>query len=193
MQPPESAQNQVTQLLENWRHGDRAALDALLPLVYGELRQIAARYLRQERAGHTLQGTALVHEAYCRLIRQDLPDLQNRAHFYAVAATVMRQILVDHARGRAALKRGGGALTVALDAVDETPLPLAPDVLALDDALVTLARMDPQQGRIVELKFFAGLSNEEAAAALGVSVSTVKRDWVTARAWLYRELQGDAP
>lgn len=186
----ETEPNQVTQLLMSWRDGNREAFDRLVPLVYRELRQIAARYLSNERAGHTLQSTALVNEAYFRMVQQDLPEWQNRAHFFAVAAQVMRQILVDHARARNALKRGGGAARVSLDQAEGQAVPLDADLVALDEALNALTLLDPQQGRVVELKFFAGLSNEDASVVLGISTSTVKRDWNVARAWLHRELSG---
>ena len=182
----------VTQLLGRWRNGDREALDSLIPLVYEELRRIAQHYLRNERPGHTLQSTALVHEAYVRMIQQDLPDWQNRAHFFAVAAQLMRQILVDHARAHRADKRGGGVCNVALDEAEEGALKVDVDILALDDALKTLSAMDPQQGEVVELRFFGGLSIEDTAEVLGISSSTVKRDWITARAWLHRELDRSA-
>jgi len=175
-------------LLVRWRGGDREALDALMPLVYAELRQLASHYLQGERPDHTLQSTALVHEAYVRLAGQDPPQWQNRAHFFGVAAHLMRQILVDHARTHRAAKRGSGACKLTLESASDQPQPVDVDVVALDDALRTLAEMDPQQSRIVELKFFAGLSIEDTSEVLGVSVSTVKRDWITARAWLFREL-----
>jgi len=180
--------SQVTELLVRWRGGDREALDSLLPLVYDELRRIARHYLQGERSGHTLQSTALVNEAYVRMVVQDFPQWQNRAHFFAVAAQLMRQILVDHARSHRASKRGGDVYKVTLDEAEEQPLATDIDIVALDDALKNLAEMDPQQSRVVELKFFAGLSIEDTAEVLGISSSTVKRDWVTARAWLYREL-----
>jgi RNA polymerase sigma factor (TIGR02999 family) len=185
--------SQVTELLVRWRGGDREALDALMPLVYNELRRLAHHYLQKERSDHTLQGTALVHEAYVRLLGQDNPQLQNRAHFFGVAAQLMRQILVDYARSRRASKRGGNACKLTLDAVIEQPQRHDVDVLALDDALKTLADMDPQQSRIVELRFFAGLSLEDTSEVLGVSPATVKRDWTTARIWLFRELDRSAP
>ena len=182
--------NQVTELLVHWREGDRAALDALIPLVYSELRRIARRHLRQESPTHTLQGTALVHEAYVRLLGQEPPQLQNRVHFFAVAAQIMRQILVDHARARKAAKRGGGGEKV----VFEDHLAFSPqfdvDLIALDDAMKRLAELDEQQSRIVELRFFAGLSIEDTSAALGVSPRTVKRGWLSARSWLYKTLSG---
>ena len=180
--------SEVTELLVRWRSGDREALDALLPLVYDELRRIARHYLQGERSGHTLQSTALVNEAYVRMVAQDFPEWQNRANFFAVAAQLMRQILVDHARSQRASKRGGNLFKVALTEAEQQPVATDVDIVALDDALKNLAEMDLQQCRVVELKFFAGLSIEDTAEVLGVSPSTVKRDWVTARAWLYREL-----
>ena len=179
---------QVTELLVRWRGGDREALDSLLPLVYDELRRIARHYLQGERPGHTLQSTALVNEAYVRMVAQDFPQWQNRAHFFAVAAQLMRQILVDHARSHGASKRGGNVYKVALDEAVDQALATDLDIVALDDALKNLAEMDVQQSKVVELKFFAGLSIEDTAEVLGISPSTVKRDWITARAWLYREL-----
>ena len=163
-----------------------------MPLVYTELRRIANRYLQGERSDHTLQSTALVHEAYVRMTQQDLPQWQNRAHFFAVAAQLMRQILVDHARSHRASKRGGSTYKLALDEADEQPLVRDVDIVALDDALKSLATMDAQQSRVVELKFFGGLTVEDTAEVLGVSPSTVKRDWTTARAWLFRELNRSA-
>ena len=185
---PGSSSSQVTELLVRWRGGDREALDSLLPIVYDELRRIARHYLQGERPGHTLQSTALVNEAYVRMVAQDFPQWQNRAHFFAVAAQLMRQILVDHARSHRASKRGGNVFKVALDEAAEQPLATDVDIVALDDALKNLAEMDPQQSKVVELKFFAGLSIDDTAEVLGISPSTVKRDWITARAWLYREL-----
>lgn len=187
----QGSSNQVTQLLDRWRGGEREALDALIPLVYNELHRLAHFYLQGERAGHTLQSTALVHEAYVRMLGQDLPEFQNRAHFFGVAAQIMRQILVDYARGHRAGKRGGGACLLTLD--DAVALPHQPeiDLLALDHALNKLAAMDPQQSRIVELRFFAGLSIEDTSAVLEVSPATVKRSWTSARAWLYREMAGE--
>jgi RNA polymerase sigma factor (TIGR02999 family) len=184
--------NQVTELLVRWRGGEKEALDSLMPLVYGELRRIAQHYLNNERPGHTLQSTALVHEAYVRLAHQNLPEWQNRAHFFAVAAQLMRQILVDHARSQRASKRGGNVYKLALDDAAEQSQAPDVDIVALDDALKTLAVMDSQQSKVVELKFFGGLSIEDTADVLGISPSTVKRDWTTARAWLYRELDRSA-
>lgn len=180
--------SEVTELLVRWRGGDREALDSLLPLVYDELRRIARHYLQGERTGHTLQSTALVNEAYVRLVAQDFPEWQNRAHFFAVAAQLMRQILVDYARSHRAAKRGGDLCKVTLNEAEDLPFTADVDVIALDEALKELAQMDQQQSRVVELKFFAGLSSEDTAEVLGISPSTVKRDWITARAWLYREL-----
>ncbi len=181
----------VTELLADWSNGDKAALDQLMPIVYEELRHLAERYLRRERRDHTLQATALVHEAYVRLIDQRTVRWQNRAHFYGIAAQLMRRILVDHARRHAAAKRGDGMQKLSLAEVgDQTPAPLV-DILALDRTLDSLAARDPQQGRIVELRFFGGLTVEESAQVLGVSPTTVKRDWRAARAWLYRELHDE--
>jgi RNA polymerase sigma factor (TIGR02999 family) len=179
----------VSKLLLNWGQGDQAAREVLIPLVYDELRRLARRHLRRERPDHTLQSAALVHEAYLRLIRQDQPHWQNRAHFFGVAAQLMRHILVDHARNRAAAKRGAGAPRLTLD--PEVALPKAREVnlVALDDALNQLAVLDLQQSRVVELRFFGGLSIEETSVVLGVSPATVKREWATARAWLQREMK----
>ncbi len=163
-----------------------------MPLVYNELHRIATRYLQNERSDHTLQSTALVHEAYVRLAEQDLPQWQNRAHFFAVAAQLMRQILVDYARSHRASKRGGDICMVGLDDAGDKAEALDVDIIALDDALKSLAEMDSQQSRVVELKFFGGLSIEDTAEVLGISASTVKRDWITARAWLHRELARSA-
>lgn len=184
--------SQVTELLVRWRGGDRDALDALMPLVYRELRRLANHYLQRERPDHTLQSTALVNEAYVRLAGQNAPQWQNRAHFFGVAAQLMRQILVDYARSHRAEKRGGRACKLTLSDAAEHAQPMDVDIAALDDALKSLAEIDPQQCRVVELKFFAGLSNEDASEVLGISSSTVKRDWITARAWLFRELDRSA-
>lgn len=184
--------NEVTELLVRWRCGDRAALDALIPLVYDELRRLAHSYLQRERSDHTLQSTALVHEVYGRLVGQNSPDWRDRAHFFGVAAQLMRQILVDYARNRLAAKRGGGACRVTLeDAMAQAPR-FDADILALDDALKSLAKIDPQQSRVVELRYFAGLSIEDTSEVMGISSSTVNRDWNTARVWLFRELDRGA-
>ncbi len=178
----------VTQLLLKWNHGDPTALDALIPLVYSELRRLARCYLQQEKQGHTLSSTALVHEAYLRLVDQREVTWQNRAHFFGVASQMMRRILVDHARKRASAKRGGDALTLVLDESMSRPQQRELDMVALDHALVGLAKLDERQSRLVELRFFGGLSIEETSEVLGVSAPTVKRDWASARAWLFREL-----
>lgn len=183
----ETPSQSVSELLVKWRAGDPEALRVLIPLVYSELRRIAQHHLRQERPDHTLQSTALVHEAYLRLMKQGPAQIENRAHFLGVASRVMRQILVDHARGHRAAKRGGGyklELTEAISSQQSQKL----DLVALDDALNELARLDAQQARIVELKFFGGLSIEDTAQVVGVSRTTIKREWATARAWLRREM-----
>ena len=180
----------VTRLLQEWGGGDRGALDRLIPFVYEELRRQAARHLRRERSGHTLQTTALVHEAYLRLVDQKGARWQNRAHFYAIAAQLMRRILVDHARKRRAAKRGGSDLRVTLNQASDPAGGPEVDVLAVDEALTRLAALDPQQSRVVELRFFSGLTVEETAEVLGISPRTVKRDWNVAKAWLHREIGG---
>jgi RNA polymerase sigma factor (TIGR02999 family) len=182
--PPTS---NITGLLDDWGRGDRRALDALLPLVYAELRRVAARQLRRERDDHSLQPTALVHEAYLRLVDQRRADWHGRAHFFGVAAQVMRRILVDHARRRLAGKRGDGVRPVSLDQAMETPGVNEIPVLDLDDAIERLARLDAGLAQIVELRAFGGLTIEEAAHVLKVSPSTAKREWRTAKAWLTRE------
>jgi len=178
----------VTALLADWSRGDRTALGQLLPVVYAELRRIAARQLAGERPGHTLQPTALVHEVYLRLVDQRRVDWQNRAHFFGVAAQVMRRILVDHARRHAAGKRGDGVRCLSLDDAKDVPASGEMPILALDLALDRLQRVDADLARIVELRAFGGLTVEEAAHVLKISPSTAKRDWRTAKAWLTREL-----
>lgn len=181
----------VTQLLIAWSGGDRQALDSLVPIVNAELRRIAGGYLKRENAGHLLQPTALVNEAYLRLIDQRVA-WQNRAQFYGIAAQLMRRVLIDHARHRKRLKRGGGhAITVSLEgiAADGDGLDRL-DIIALDRALAELTALDPEAGRLVELRFFAGLTFEEIAEAMEISLSTVKRRWRSARAWLHRDLTG---
>jgi RNA polymerase sigma factor (TIGR02999 family) len=178
----------VTQLLKDWSGGNKAALDALAPIVYNELRRLAASHLRRERPDHTLQATALVHEAYLKLIDQRNVQWQNRAHFFGIAAQMIRRLLVDHARTVKAAKRGGGVAALALDEALGVAEKRDLEIESLDDALHALAEVDPQQARIVELRFFTGLSIEETAEALGISASTVKRDWVVAKAWLFRQL-----
>jgi RNA polymerase sigma factor (TIGR02999 family) len=178
----------VTDLLVDWSNGDQKALDRLMPLVYEELRKIARRQLGFENRGHTLQSTALVHEAYLRIVDQNRVQWRDRAHFFAVAAQMVRRVLVDHARERHAAKRGGGAQKVALDESLQIPLHEDLDLLSLNEALDALAELDAQQAKIVELRFFAGLTNAEAAEALGIGTATVQRDWVTAKAWLFDRL-----
>jgi len=184
-----ASSKRVTEILASLGAGDEEALKALIPLVYDELRRLARYHLSAERRDHTLQSTALVNEAYLRLAGQDL-HFQNRAHFLAIASQLMRQILVDYARKHRADKRGGGACMVTLDERMAIPQAGGVDVLALDEALNGLARLDQQQSRIVELRFFGGLSIDEASAVLGISPATVKRDWATARVWLHREISG---
>ena len=181
----------INRLLADWGHGNEEAREALIPVVYNELRRQARRHLRGERPDHTLESAALVNEAYLRLVRQDAPQWQNRAHFFGVAAQLMRHILVDHARKRIAAKRGAGAPLLALDPELAPAQKPGIDLVALDDALAKLGAIDPQQTRLIELRFFGGLSIEEAAVVLCVSPATVKREWVTARAWLRRELKRD--
>jgi RNA polymerase sigma factor (TIGR02999 family) len=178
----------VTELLHAWRRGEAGALDRLLPLVYHELRRVANARLRHERPDHTLEATGLVHEAYLRLIGAQSPTPQNRAHLFAVAARLMREILVDHARRRAARKRGGSAVLVGLDESIQAPEVAVVDILALDQALDELQALDPRLSRVVELRFFSGLTIEETAEALDVSAATVERDWTVSRAWLHQRL-----
>ena len=187
---PAESSSPITQLLFRWRDGDSRALEELTPLVYDELRRLAGHYLRQERSDHTLQGTALVHEAFLRLAGEDPPEWQNRAHFFGIAANIMRRILVEHARRRNAEKRGGGVYLLSLDEAVGFSQQTDLDILELDRALSDLAGIDEQQSRIVELRFFAGLSIEDTAEVLHISAATVKRDWVTGRAWLYRAMTG---
>ena len=179
--------NLVTELLAKWRAGDQDALGALVPLVYNELREVAHRHLRHERPDHTLQSTALVHEAYLRLRKQGAQEFENRAHFFAIAAQLMRQILVEYARHRKAEKRNAGC-RLTLDDTVQLLKAKSVDLVALDDALDGLAKLDPRQSRVVELRFFGGLSIEETSRVLGVSPDTVKRDWATAKIWLYHEM-----
>jgi RNA polymerase sigma-70 factor (ECF subfamily) len=185
--PASSAQN-VTRLLQHWRRGKSAALEELLPLVNQELRRLARRYMFGERAGHTLQTTALVNEAYLRLVNSRRVNWQNRAHFFAISAQLMRRILVDHARARGYQKRGGGVPKVTLDEALVGPDEKGRDLVALDDALTALAEVDPRKSKVVELRFFGGLSVEETAEVLKVSPETVMRDWRLAKAWLAREM-----
>jgi RNA polymerase sigma factor (TIGR02999 family) len=185
--------SEVTLLLQGWRSGDRKALDALLPLVYKELRRLAHFQLRKERPDHTLQSAALVHEAYLRLIGLNTPRWESRTHFFAIAAQLMRQILVDYARRHAAAKRGGRACKLSLDGATMLSRRKDVHVIALDDALKALAKIDPRQCRVVELRFFAGLSLQEISEALEIAPATVQRDWTAARAWLHREISRNSP
>jgi RNA polymerase sigma-70 factor, ECF subfamily len=182
----------VTVLLRRWSDGDAAALDALLPSVQAELQRLARSYMRREREGHTLEPTALVHEAYLRLVDQRDVQWASRGHFFAIAAQAMRRVLVDHARGHLAAKRGGGAERVTLSGVPDIGAVADPEVLALHRALERLAALDPRQARVVELRTFGGLSVEETGAVLGISPATVKREWATARLWLARALTARA-
>lgn len=183
---------QITSLLDDLENGRQGAAQALLPLVYDELRELAGRYFRREPTGHTLQPTALVHEAYLHLVDQTRAGFKDRQHFFAVAATAMRRILIDHARTRGRRRRGGDLKRTELDEVIEGCGQMNLDLLALDEALVRLAAIDPAKARLVELRFFGGLNIDEAAEVLGASPKTVKREWVVAKGWLYRELGGEA-
>jgi RNA polymerase sigma factor (TIGR02999 family) len=189
-EPAKRNHGELTQLLIAWSRGDARALEQLTPLVYAELRKIAHRYMNRERAGHTLQTTAVVHEAFLRLLGNPQENWQNRAHFYAIAAQMMRRILVDYARANLRAKRGGETTRVALEDIDApvTEPALDPDLIALDAALEKLAEIDPRRGRVVELRFFGGLSVEETAHVLQVAPDTVVRDWRVAKAWLFRYL-----
>ncbi len=178
----------VTRLLSAWSDGDEEALSALMPLVYDELRSLAAAYLRRERPDHTLRTSALIHEAYLRLVDQKRVRWHNRVHFFGVAAQAMRRVLVDHARSQQQAKRGGGARKVSLEEALTVAPEQAPELVALDEAMERLAAIDPRQAKIVELRFFGGLTSEEIGRVLGVSIPTVTRGWRMARAWLYRSL-----
>lgn len=182
----------ISQLLARWREGDHEALQTLVPLLYDELRRLAHQNLRKARPDHTLQTTALVHEAYLRLDKQHAPQFQNRDHFVAICALLMRQILTGYERTRRATKRGGGGTAITLDDAGLAEKQRTLDLIALDDALNELARLDPQQSQIVELRFFGGLSIEETAKLLELSPATIKRHWATARVWLHRELNREA-
>ena len=183
-----TSRDQITLLLHEWGNGDRAALDKLVPVVYRELRRLARHYMNNERPDHTLQTTALVSEAYLRLVHYQKMQWQNRAHFLAVAAQAMRRILVEHARAHQYAKRGGGAQTVSLDDAPIVSAEPVPEILALDEAMLELESMDARKCRIVEFKFFGGLSTEETAEVLAISTATVEREWRSAKAWLYQSM-----
>ena len=185
------SQTGVTDLLVHWSEGDQEALNKLIPLVYDELHKLASRYLRRERRDHTLQTTALVHEAYLKLVNQRDANFENRLHFFAVAAQIMRRILVDYARRHHASKRGGDLYKLSLDEALVTSEEKGADLLALDEALERLAAIDPRQSRVVELRIFAGLTLEETAQALNISPSTVRREWSMAKAWLHRQIKNN--
>jgi RNA polymerase sigma-70 factor (ECF subfamily) len=185
---PSLPPQEVSQLLVDWGNGNQAALDRLMALVYTELRQLAHRYMRRERPGHTMQTTALIHEAYLRLVDQHQVRWQHQAHFFGIAAWLMRQILIEHARRHTRAKRGGGVGTLALDETAIVSQARATELLALNDALERLATIDPRKSQVVELRFFGGLSVEEAAQVLNIAPNTVLRDWRMAKAWLRREI-----
>jgi len=189
---PPSKPHEITELLEQWSGGNQAALDQLYPLVYEELRRLARSYMRREPKGHTLQTTALINEAYVRLVDQQSVRWQNRSHFFAISAQIMRRILVDHARRHLQAKRGGGAKRISLDEVMIVAKERSEEVLMLDEALSNLARLDPRRSQVVELRYFAGLNNSEIASVLKISENTVMRDWNLARAWLYQQLSETA-
>ena len=191
---PKPNPHEVTRLLMAWSEGDKAAMDQLIPLVYGELRRLAKRHMRRERAGHhTLQTTALIHEAYLRLIDASQTRLENRRHFFAAASRLMRQVLIDLARERGSLKRGGAVERVSLDEALMVSEERDEGLLELDEALVALAEFDERKSQVVEMRFFGGLNVEETAESLDVSVETVHRDWRLARSWLFRRLRGGTP
>ena len=187
------SQTGVTELLVHWSEGDQEALNKLIPLVYDELHKLASRYLRRERRDHTLQTTAVVHEAYLKLVNQRDANFENRLHFFAVAAQIMRRILVDYARRHHASKRGGDLYKLSLDEALVTSEEKGADLLAIDEALERLAAIDPRQSRVVELRIFAGLTLEETAQALNISPSTVRREWSMAKAWLHRQIKNQRP
>lgn len=190
---PPRQEHEITQLLAEWSDGNQAALDELYPLVYEELHRLARRYMSRERKGHTLQTTALINEAYVRLVDQRHVQWANRSHFFAISAQIMRRILIDHARRHAYAKRGGGARQVSLDETAQILQDNLSEFLRLDEALQSLAQLDPRRSQVVELRYFGGLNNEEIAGVLKISENTVIRDWNMARAWLYRQLSGGAP
>ncbi|MDX6303760.1 MAG: hypothetical protein QOI77_729 [Blastocatellia bacterium] len=188
MRDPLRSPHEITQLLADWSNGNQTALDKLYPLVYDELHKMARRYMNREQAGHTLQTTALINEAYVRLVDQKHVHWQNRAHFFAISAQIMRRILIDHARREHYAKRGGGAQKISLDEVAMVAVERASSLLLLDEALTRLGEIDSRRSQVVELRYFGGLNNEEIAGVLKISENTVTRDWNMARAWLYQEL-----
>ena len=190
MKNTSSPPHEITQLLAEWSEGNQAALDQLYPLVYNELRRLAHGYLRRERKGHTLQTTALINEAYLRLVDQKHVHWANRSHFFGISAQIMRRILIDHARRYDYAKRGGGAQRISLDEAAIVAKQRGQTLLLLDEALKSLAKIDPRRSQVVELRYFGGLNNEEIAGVLKISENTVTRDWIMARAWLYQELSG---
>jgi RNA polymerase sigma-70 factor (ECF subfamily) len=185
-------QHAITELLAEWRDGNQSALDALYPLVYDELHRLARRYMSRERKGHTLQTTALINEAYVRLVDQKNVQWANRSHFFAISAQIMRRILIDHARRHAYAKRGGGAQQVSLEEAATVTRDQGHELIRLDEALKSLAEMDPRRSQVVELRYIGGLNNEEIAGVLRISENTVTRDWNMARAWLYQQLSETA-
>jgi RNA polymerase sigma factor (TIGR02999 family) len=186
-------QHEITQLLAEWSDGNQSALDELYPLVYDELHRLARRYMSREREGHTLQTTALINEAYVRLVDQRNVHWANRSHFFAISAQIMRRILIDHARRHGYAKRGGGAQQVSLDEAAIVTRTAGAELLRLDEALKSLAEMDPRRSQVVELRYFGGLNNEEIAGVLNISENTVTRDWNMARAWLHQQLSESSP
>ncbi|MFN0172925.1 MAG: sigma-70 family RNA polymerase sigma factor [Bryobacteraceae bacterium] len=188
----EALLGQVTVLLRRWSGGDAQALEQLVPIVYNELQRLAHYYLRRERGGHTLQTTALVHEVYLRLCSQEEPQYENRAHFFAIAARMMRRILVDYSRQHDAGKRGGGAVRAPIEDALTVPMPEPFDLVALDSALDHLAAFDARKCQVVEMRFFAGMHAREIASALSTTEATIRRDWIIAKGWLYRYLEGNA-
>ena len=189
MRDPSCSPHEITQLLAEWSNGNQTVLDKLYPLVYDELHKMAQRYMNRERPGHTLQTTALINEAYVRLVDQKQVHWQNRAHFFAISAQIMRRILIDHARRRDYAKRGGGAQKISLDETAIMAVEPASGLVLLDEALNRLGEIDPRRSQVVELRYFGGLNNEEIAGVLKISENTVTRDWNMARAWLYQELK----
>src|SRR5688572_2646461 len=189
---PRRQEHEITQLLAEWREGNQEALDELYPLLYDELHRLARRYMSRERKGHTLQTTALINEAYVRLVDQRSVQWANRSHFFAMSAQIMRRILIDHARRHAYAKRGGGAQQISLEEAATVVPGQASELLRLDEALKSLAEMDSRRSHVVELRYFGGLSNEEIAGVLKISENTVTRDWNMARAWLYQQLAGSS-